>query len=92
MYIDSFHPRVHNDIRWDQSFWRAGITFSLFGLHEPKNQKQRNRTNPCKYDKQDHGQRSFVRLLHQYKTLVKYYKGKYYDEYIMYKYGEIDLD
>ena len=34
----------------------------------------------------------FVRLLHQYKTLVKYHKGKYLDEYITYKYGEIDLD
>ena len=34
----------------------------------------------------------FIRLLHQYKTLVHYYKGKYLDEYITYKYGEIDLD
>ena len=34
----------------------------------------------------------FVRLRQQYETLVKYYKGKYLDEFIMYKYGEIDLD
>ena len=34
----------------------------------------------------------FVRLVRQYRTFVKYYKGKYHDEYIMYKYGEIDLD
>ena len=33
----------------------------------------------------------FVRLVHQYTYLVNYYKGEYYDEYIMYKYGEIDL-
>jgi len=34
----------------------------------------------------------FVRLARQYKRLVNHYKGECYDEYIMFKYGEIDLD
>ena len=34
----------------------------------------------------------FVSLVNQYKYLVKDCKGEYYDEFIMYKYGEIDLD
>ena len=33
----------------------------------------------------------FVRLKKQYTYLVKNYKGSDYDEYIMWKYGEIDL-
>ena len=33
----------------------------------------------------------FVRLRKKYESLVKYYKGSDYDEYIMWKYGEIDL-
>ena len=33
----------------------------------------------------------FSRVVRQYKYYVKYYKGKYLDEFIMYKYGEIDL-
>ena len=34
----------------------------------------------------------FVRLKRHYERFVNYYKGEYYDEYIMFKYGEIDLD
>ena len=33
----------------------------------------------------------FVRLRKQYTLLVNYYKGSDYDEYIMWKYGEVDL-
>ena len=36
-------------------------------------------------------QEIFERLLRQYGRLVNHYKGRYYDEFIMYKYGEIDL-
>lgn len=36
-------------------------------------------------------QEAFRRLLYQYTKLVNYYKGSDYDEYIMVKYGEIDL-
>ena len=36
-------------------------------------------------------QEIFERLLHQYGRLVNHHKGRYYDEFIMYKYGEIDL-
>lgn len=32
----------------------------------------------------------FVRLVKQYEFLVNYYKGLDYDEYIMWKYGDID--
>ena len=33
----------------------------------------------------------FVRLIKQYEFLVHNYKGSDYDEYIMWKYGDIDL-
>ena len=36
-------------------------------------------------------QEVFIRLLHQYGSLVNLHKGRYYDEFIMYKFGEIDL-
>ena len=36
-------------------------------------------------------QEIFERLIRQYGMLVNQYKGRYYDEFIMYKYGEIDL-
>ena len=36
-------------------------------------------------------QEVFERLIRQYGLLVNHYKGRYYDEFIMYKYGEIDL-
>ena len=36
-------------------------------------------------------QEIFERLIIQYGYLVNQYKGRYYDEFIMYKYGEINL-
>ena len=36
-------------------------------------------------------QEVFRRLIYQYTKLVSYFKGSYYDEYYMVKYGEIDL-
>ena len=37
-------------------------------------------------------QEVLTRLLSQYGHIVNYYKGDDYDEFIMWKYGEIDLD
>lgn len=38
------------------------------------------------------GQQVLTRFLLQFGHLVNYYKGEDYHEFIMYKFGEIDLD